>query len=229
VTDWLLTPERVAVHLPSSTAVLADPHWGYDETRRRSGEAVPAESLEKALAPLANARLRSAFRRLIIAGDLLERNVPDNFAARLLSALQQSGIELAAVVPGNHDRRLDATLLPLAPKGIMIDDWLVIHGDAAVDHQRRVQGHIHPCLRLLRAQCAPCFLVSGTHMVLPAFSKDAAGVSVLSLSGWDDYECHVCAADNVLNFGTICDLRKALRRRVEDRATKKPTDRHRWA
>ena len=31
--EWLLTPERVAVHLPTSTGVVADLHLGYEEAR----------------------------------------------------------------------------------------------------------------------------------------------------------------------------------------------------
>src|SRR5262249_34562148 len=37
--DWLLTPERAAVHLPTATAIVADLHLGYNHARRRTGEA----------------------------------------------------------------------------------------------------------------------------------------------------------------------------------------------
>ena len=40
--NWLLTPERAAIHLPTATAVLADLHLGYNEVRCGTGEAVPA-------------------------------------------------------------------------------------------------------------------------------------------------------------------------------------------
>src|SRR5438067_991701 len=35
--DWLLTPQRVAVHRPSGSAVVADLHLGYGQARRRGG------------------------------------------------------------------------------------------------------------------------------------------------------------------------------------------------
>ena len=50
--EWLLTPARVAVHRPTATAVLADLHLGYNDARRRDGEAVPPADLTLILAPL---------------------------------------------------------------------------------------------------------------------------------------------------------------------------------
>src|SRR5262245_15829602 len=70
--DWLLTAERIAVHLPSRTAVVADLHLGYAEARRRSGEAVPDDALDEQLSGLGQALQRHGTRRLVVAGDLLE-------------------------------------------------------------------------------------------------------------------------------------------------------------
>ena len=70
--DWLLTPTRVAVHLPTATAVLSDLHLGYAEARRGNGDAVPVADLEDILAPLQAILSRLAVRRLVIAGDLFE-------------------------------------------------------------------------------------------------------------------------------------------------------------
>ena len=50
--DWLLTPSRTAIHLPTATAVIADLHLGYDRVRRRGGEAVPTLSVAQDLDPL---------------------------------------------------------------------------------------------------------------------------------------------------------------------------------
>lgn len=50
--DWLLTPQRVAVHLPTQTAVLSDLHLGYAEARCGAGDAVPSLRLELSLEPL---------------------------------------------------------------------------------------------------------------------------------------------------------------------------------
>jgi len=199
------------VHLPTATAVIADPHLGYDETRQHGGEAVPGATLDEAFAPLADVKARHAITRLVIAGDLLEKCLPDGLVGRLLKVLAALRIELAGVVPGNHDRQLSAGLLPLFPNGIVVGDWLVVHGDEPTKAERLVQGHWHPCLQLSGGQRAPCYLRSESHIILPAFSKDAAGVNVLSRLDWNDYEVHVCAGDRVLDFGLLCELRKKLR------------------
>src|SRR3954469_14587931 len=96
--DWLLTPWRVAVHLPTVTAVAADLHLGYDRVRRRNGEAVPPRGLADELAPLAEALRRSGVRRLVIAGDLFEdaRVERDEVVAEFAAWLPD-GVELVGV------------------------------------------------------------------------------------------------------------------------------------
>src|SRR4051812_26604126 len=103
--DWLLTPLRAAVHLPTGTAVVADLHLGYDRVRRRGGEAVPARPFAAPLAPLRALLHEHGLRRLLIAGDLFEdgRCAPEEMAAELLAWVGEAGLELT-IVPGNHDR-----------------------------------------------------------------------------------------------------------------------------
>src|SRR5262245_47780482 len=102
--DWLLTPARVAVHIPTATAVVADLHLGYAEARQRAGDAVPARSVTELLQPLADAMRQYQAPRLVIAGDLFEAGVNDAVLAEFLSWVAESQVELVAVIPGNHDR-----------------------------------------------------------------------------------------------------------------------------
>src|SRR5438309_4252159 len=106
--DWQLTPQRVAVHVPTGTAVLADPHLGYGAARRRRGEAVPARCLGSVLAPLAAVMEQWRAARVLVAGDLFEDGVDQTVMAELLLWFRQRGAELVGVVPGNHDRGLTA-------------------------------------------------------------------------------------------------------------------------
>src|SRR5436309_2535721 len=117
--EWLLTPERAALYLPSATGVVADLHLGYGEVRRRAGEAVPAVAPAEQLAPLGAALARHKVSRLVVAGDLLEdgRCRRDELVEGFRAWLAQAGVELLAVVPGNHDRGLGRSGLPLAPLG----------------------------------------------------------------------------------------------------------------
>ena len=57
--DWLLTAQRVAIHVPTRTAVLADLHLGYDAARQRRGEApiLDFEQFDFRLTPISARRL----------------------------------------------------------------------------------------------------------------------------------------------------------------------------
>jgi uncharacterized protein len=216
--DWLLTPQRAAVHLPTATAVVADVHAGYGEARRRRGEAVPLPGLDEPLAALRPLLAAAAVRRLVIAGDLFEDAYSPHLAEELLTRLGAAGVELLAVVPGNHDRGLAAGgLLPVRPDGVSLGRWLVVHGDGRLPDGPLVHGHFHPGLRL-GGLLAPCFLVGAGRIVLPALSADAAGGNVLGQRRWRTYRGCVPAGDRVLDFGCLEDLKKRSARGGAPRA-----------
>jgi metallophosphoesterase superfamily enzyme len=205
--DWLLTVERAAVHLPTATAVIADPHLGYDHARRQAGEAVPALSLDDTLATLSCLLASAPVRRLVIAGDLVENQAGAPVVAELGRWLLDHGVQLLGV-PGNHDRGLlPADLdLPLHPDGVHVGRWRIVHGDRRLPGGPLVLGHFHPCLRWPGQPPVPCFLLSRRRLFLPAFSPDAAGVNVLRLRRWRHCHCHVIAGDRVLDFGLLATL-----------------------
>lgn len=230
--EWLLTPQRVAVHWPTRIAVVADLHLGYAEARRRRGDAVPRESVSELLEPLRRSMNQHQARQLVIAGDLLE----DGDCREALSAFREwidrNEMSLLAVVPGNHDKDLAAEAgaeakLTLFPQGVAVSGWRIVHGEGTLPDAPLVHGHEHPCLRwspksranrprYSRSRFAPetingpCYLTVPRRLILPAFSKDAAGVNVLSMRRWRGYRCHVVAEDRVLDLGEVSTLRRRL-------------------
>lgn len=206
LTDWLLTPARAAVHLPTRTAVVADLHLGYGEARRAAGESVPVRRVADELAPLRPMFAEHRVCRLVIAGDLFEAGPSREIAADLLEWLAAVDVELAAVVPGNHDRDLTDARLPVHAAGCTVGDWHIVHGDAVVPPGRIVQGHEHPWMRWGGRLEAPCYLVGRTRLILPAFSADAAGANVLRDPRWAAYRCCAIAGTMVLDFGEIAAL-----------------------
>jgi uncharacterized protein len=207
--DWLLTPQRAAIHLPSASAVIADVHLGYGEARRRGGDAVPLPDVFTSFAPLQPLVKQHALQRLVVAGDLFEAGASAEQVAALVAWCEQAHIALV-VVPGNHDRGLGKVgdRLAIHPDGVTLGDWHVVHGDGALPDGAVVQGHEHPCARWSRQLGGPCFLVSAKRLILPAFSRDAAGVNVFGAERWDAFRCCVIAGERVLDFGEVKGLRK---------------------
>jgi putative SbcD/Mre11-related phosphoesterase len=203
--DWLLTPARAAIHLPSATAVVADLHLGYGEMRCRRGDAVPLASLAVSLAPLTALLARQRIARLIVAGDLFEARPTEAVVAQLQAWLAENGIELVGVVPGNHDRWLEdmPDFRALCAPGVVLGRWRIVHGDGELPAGPLVHGHEHPCVAWPGGVRAPCFLVGKDHLVLPAFSTDAAGVNVRGVERWVAYRCCALAPDAVLDFGPV--------------------------
>ena len=206
--DWLLTPHRAALHEPTGTAVIADLHLGYDRARRRAGEAVPALDLEDTVASLTDLFASHSVRRLVVAGDLVENRAGSGLAGAFRSWLAGMGVELTAVVPGNHDRGRSLEGLPCYREGFWLRGWQVVHGDGDLSAGHLVLGHFHPCLRWGHQVWAACYLVGARHIILPAFSRDAKGVNVIGAGRWRAYRAAVIVGREVLDFGRLKTLDK---------------------
>jgi metallophosphoesterase superfamily enzyme len=207
--EWWLTPERVAIHEASATAVVADLHLGYAEVRRGRGEAVPCRSLAEQLLPLERALRRHGIARLVLGGDVLESGYQGKPLAQLLGWLEARSITLAGMVPGNHDRqafRPGRGEFPVCREGCVLGRWLVVHGDETKPAGAVLQGHEHPWVRWSRHLSAPCYLAREGHVIVPAYSPDAAGVNVLGQGRWADYRAYVIAGEKILDFGEVGQL-----------------------
>ncbi len=185
--DWLLLPQRIALHEASATAVIADVHLGYAQARRRLGDAIPLPRVRDELAPLAEAARAHDIRQLLVAGDLFERGYDAKICGELIDLLAEWRIALLGVVPGNHDRGIESASLTILADPYELAGWSITHGDRATTAERVIQGHEHPATRRGRRKIA-CFLTRGTHLILPAFSRDAAGVCVDGEKRWTGWE-----------------------------------------
>jgi metallophosphoesterase superfamily enzyme len=209
--EWLLTPECVALHRPSATAVVADLHLGYDRARLRGGDAVPGVPVSVRMAGVLAAMRRHRTVRLAVAGDLLEDGRCRDVLAEFRAWLDVSAVTLVGVVPGNHDAPAlqgEAAGVPVFPEGLDLGGWRVVHGDGVLPEGRIVQGHEHPRAQWRGGVGGPCYLVGECRLVLPACSPDAAGVNVIGVRRWRDFRCCVIAGDQVLDFGPLCGLNK---------------------
>ena len=210
---WWLAPEAAAIHLETKTAVIADVHLGYEWARGRGGDCVPAHSLVETIDQLQELFARAEVDTLIVAGDFVEsrrfcrRTLHD--LATLKSWLRDRGIELVTVA-GNHD----PPTRPLSPESLVVAGWTIAHGHRAPSGEKNMFGHHHPAIQAPGVK-APCFLVGPRRIVLPAFSRNAAGTgletlrTVLRLDD-DATRCIAAAGTELLDFGPTKALIAAL-------------------
>ena len=207
---WRLTRHAAAVHPEARTAVIADVHLGYEWARGRGGDCVPAHSLDETIGRLNALCADHAIQCLVVAGDLVEsprfcrRTEAD--VAELSRWLLDRGVRLVALA-GNHDRPRRTA----QPESLEVAGWTIAHGHRRVAATRTITGHLHPVIRA-NGLTAPCFLVDTTTIVLPAFSANAAGVPVETLGRrCRNMRCVAIAGDEVLDFGPVSSLLRALR------------------
>lgn len=211
VGEWKLLPERVALHQPTATLVVADLHVGYCRERSLRGDAVPVPTLEEELAPLLRAWNREKPQRLVIAGDLVEKARPDLVQA-LGDWFLRSGIRMEGLVLGNHDGTKNRWPMPLLAEGHLV-------GRHAIWHQHPelpgpvVHGHEHPALALPGLGLVPCFLLSDQRLILAAYSQDASGGNIFRRKDVDELRamrCLAVAGNRVEDLGTVGEVEAHL-------------------
>lgn len=195
-TELLLRPDGT-LYLPElGELLLADLHLGKAETFQRAGIPVPASLLNEELSRVAKAIRASGCRRVTILGDLLHH--PTGVSEELYRRVSRWRSELPVpmqLVPGNHDRGLEAVVdawdITLLEERGAVGPFLVTHDlrRAGQDNRLleseeeplRIGGHLHPVVELrqksdkLRLRC---FLEDGGSLVLPAFARFAGGAVV---------------------------------------------------
>jgi uncharacterized protein len=210
--EWRLTPYCLAIHEPTATAVVADLHLGYSAARQRQGDAIPARNVDEELKPLFKAAAAHDVRFLLVAGDLFEAGYDAGVAERFLAALHSARIQFLGLIPGNHDCGMERanSNLPIFVDGYQLAGWRVIHGDQPANADRLMMGHWHPALRW-HGRKTPCFLTRGAQLVLPAFSRDAAGADVWNEVRWRDWDCHAIVEGVVIKPIRLAAARRGAR------------------
>jgi putative SbcD/Mre11-related phosphoesterase len=184
------------------TLAVADLHLGYAWAHRAEGQMLPVDTREDSTERLLKLLERYPAEEVVLLGDIVHRaiDVPALHSELRWLALTIGERARLRLIGGNHDRDLAATLaaadiaLEIAPSAT-VGPHLLLHGDqtnqaAAVSHidaqstegGRVILGHEHPAITLSggvasHVKC-PCFLAGAGILVLPAFSRWAAGSEV---------------------------------------------------
>lgn len=183
----------------SRTLAVADLHLGYAWAHRHSGQlmpiSVPDDTGERLVA------LQQAYEpaQVVLLGDIVHRAVPiapikDELTAVIESFPTATKVRLIA---GNHDRHLERLLARHSTElsnHVEAGGCVLLHGDAdsaavteqIVEDARKqgkwiIIGHEHPSATLGDGVATwekyPCFVICHRLIVLPAFSRWAAGNS----------------------------------------------------
>jgi DNA ligase-associated metallophosphoesterase len=179
-----LLPERAVWWPALRTAVVADVHLGKDQVFRRAGVPIPSSVLDAELAELDALIARTGCERLLVLGDWVHAppGAGDRWPATVRGWRERHGQLAVGLVPGNHDRRLEAWLaewrIDLHPEPLELDGLALLHESGDDVPPPGLSGHLHPVtwLRWRRERVRlPVFARSGDHVVLPAFGRFTGG------------------------------------------------------
>ena len=194
--DLTLLPRRAAWSEKTRTLWVADLHLGKGAAFRAGGAPAPTGTTEATLLRLGELCDEMGAARLIALGDFLHAR--DSRSARLtamLTAWRRRRPELdCLIVRGNHDRHAGD---PPEECGFRCVDEPFVEGEVESRHYpledplsvgpTALAGHLHPVVRLegpgRDALRAPCFVVEGRQIVLPAFGEFTGGSPTRSRAG----------------------------------------------
>jgi DNA ligase-associated metallophosphoesterase len=188
-----LLPERAVYWPRARTLIVADLHWGKDETFRSSAIPIPAGPIRADLARLDTALAKTGAERVLVLGDLWHSRA--GMAESLFDELRawRSAHPTLAVelVRGNHDRRAGE---PPSELGLVCRDEPAAEGPFVFQHFPEpsaagyvLAGHVHPAV-VLRGRGGqrlrrPCFWFGPAVGVLPAFGGFTGSADVAPTSG----------------------------------------------
>lgn len=184
---------RRAVWLAETrTLAVADLHLGYVWAHRKSGQMLPLSAQEETTEQLLALVAEYGAHELVLLGDIVHEAVRVAELREELCHLfsrVRAEVELVCVA-GNHDRKLAQLLVDCGIDAPLVREHrrgphCLAHGDTLLSGSVAgwtLIGHEHPAITLsdgvANAAKCPCFLVAPGLIILPAFSRWAAGSDV---------------------------------------------------
>lgn len=186
------------------TLAVADLHLGYAWAHRAEGNLLPVDTGEDTTERLLRLMEKYKAEEVILLGDIVHRavDVPALHTELRWLALNVGERARLRLIGGNHDRELAETLFTAGivlevDSSAIVGPHLLLHGDEADEQAakarfnehatlggRVILGHEHPAFGLSdgvasHVKC-PCFVAGPNFLVLPAFSRWAAGGDIRS-------------------------------------------------
>jgi DNA ligase-associated metallophosphoesterase len=187
--DIVLLAQRAFFWPRQKTLVVADLHWGKSETFVASGVPLPLGASKADLTRLGALIRSSGAERLLVLGDLVHgaRGVIEPLV-RLVKDFRGAHPVSLQLVTGNHDVRNLPPDWNIQRVGPFVDEGPFRFRHTPEEGSDRFvwAGHLHPTVCLegggdkLRL---PCFRVSASCGVVPAFSDFTNGIVMLAEPG----------------------------------------------
>jgi putative SbcD/Mre11-related phosphoesterase len=189
----LILDSRHAAWFPrEGVLAVADLHLGYAWAHRLSGQLMPITPTSDTRERLIELQRDYKPNEIVVLGDIVHRAMSLNALEEEIRDIYKalSPASRLTFLVGNHDRELQKVfkqwLLPIELADAReLGDAVLVHGDRipiGTLRQRIIMGHEHPAISIgdgvTTSQKCPCFLVSETVVVLPAFSRWAAGTNI---------------------------------------------------
>ena len=198
---WL-SPLRAIFWPRKKVLFIADMHLGKTGYFRNNGIQIPSTVLEDDLKRLSLLIQTHQPETVIVAGDMFHHsmNADTNIFKQWRKSL--NGIDLL-LVPGNHDKLLDIDYQSLGivvvNKTFELAPFIISHQPAEKQQGLLICGHVHPGFTMAgkakQSLRLPCFVVSPTQIILPAFS---AFTGLFTRHNFADSNCYLIANDLVL-------------------------------
>ncbi|MBJ7285492.1 MAG: ligase-associated DNA damage response endonuclease PdeM [Akkermansiaceae bacterium] len=176
--ELVLLAERAALWPARRALMLSDVHFGKSATFRAHGIPVPEGECQADLDRITHLVERHGIEHLVIVGDFFHSGLPltDSLHA-MLSTFRDTLRAEIILIRGNHDP-LHHHLLPMQDRLTWSPIEFVHDPALAAADQPTIAGHLHPLCRIGtggRNSRLPCFLLTDTRLVLPAFGTFTAG------------------------------------------------------
>ena len=177
--EQLILNNLRAVYWEAQNAlIVSDLHIGKSAHFRRHGIPVSANVQHNDLLRLEFLINHYQAKKLIVVGDLFHAEI--NTDMDFFSTWRNNNPDLEIIlIKGNHDRLkqevYDSFDVSCCHKQLQLEPFTFIHEPAKLKNQFLISGHIHPGVIIKSRGKSrlrlPCFHVTTTQLILPAFSE----------------------------------------------------------
>lgn len=176
----VLSAERCLYWEDQQTLILSDMHIGKAAHFRKAGIAVPQQIFQEDLHRLFQQIHFFSPKRIIVTGDLFhsDANLEHEWFSKWRTSLE--GIQLI-LVKGNHEilhnQLYEKLGIEIVEKELIAAPFRFAHdlNDDSDDKHFLFSGHTHPGIKIAgkakQSFVFPCFYVTKTYCILPAFSR----------------------------------------------------------